>query len=158
MRRCSIAANLNAKFFPLNLKVKTCRFRVIPSCLTSCLRRRQQWTYIHKLSWAKLMSHARGQPVAALGDTRKTKHDPYTKQFCCAAAFFIALNVWNVTNLLLSPAPQYSCRKKFCTGATRCDTYPRTPVSMLTSQTLCAAAGFQSFNCFALVTNFPYQC
>ena len=50
------------------------------------------------------MSHARGQPVAALGDTRKTKHDPYTKQFCCAAAFSLhGMNVWNVTNLLLSP-------------------------------------------------------
>ena len=38
------------------------------------------------------------------------------------------------------------------------DFYPRTPCSMLCSQALCAGAGFQSFNFFAFMTNFSYQC
>ena len=43
-------------------------------------------------------------------------------------------------------------------GTIRCDMCPRTPFSMLSSQALCAGAGFESFNFFALVTNFSYQC
>lgn len=49
-------------------------------------------------------------------------------------------------------------QRRRCMGQYAATRSPRTVFSMLSSQALCAGAGFQSFNSFALVTNIPYQC